>query len=162
MNNSIVLGEMIEGMSWETVWSRLSVLYPKYTRHERRFRRAFDYLKKYDDRQQTDYQIRVRIGSGREGSRFIVHGWVPSEKGEFSIELANWEEWLEMTFCPETIAFCSEADMISHALVEMTVFGYTPDRVKQARHELETSLKENNREISEQELRQKIYARVNL
>ena len=83
---------------------------------------------------------------------------VANSEQSFALEFNDWSEWLGMRIDPETAnnIELSKADIIAHALWEMTFISYNEEEIQDKANELKSAVEEV-KNMSEEELKENCY-----
>ncbi|MCG2790665.1 MAG: hypothetical protein L6305_02825 [Actinomycetia bacterium] len=60
---------------------------------------------------------------------FDVFGITKDDENHYALEMTSWNEWLNFNVLDKSIEFYGAADVVAHALYEMTFFGYSSKTV---------------------------------
>lgn len=132
---------LISRYTWQEVEPAYLELYSKEKRKRKRAREAFEYIQslkpvgsvirihlEYQDDEEGGYNdVSGRDGSLREDG----------QEESYSLFLVDWDEWLGMEIGAETLEKYSELDILCHCFWEMTWCGYSMEKVKKFRKNLE-------------------------
>ena len=75
-----------------------------------------------------------------------VFGIIDGDKNHYALEMDSWNEWLDFNVLDKSIEVYGPAEVVAHALYEMTFFGYcsksTYEKVEEEKHILDERIKE--------------------
>ncbi|MBC8388433.1 MAG: hypothetical protein H8E13_10355, partial [Actinobacteria bacterium] len=92
--------------------------------------------------------VLAKIEDYFEAGKFIfeVFGIIKGDKNHYALEMTSWNEWLSFNVLDKSIKVYGAADVVAHALYEMTFFGYcskvVSKRVEEEKHILDERYKE--------------------
>lgn len=77
---------------------------------------------------------------------FDVFGVIDGDKNHYALEMNSWNEWLDFNVLDKSIEVYGPADVLAHAIYEMTFFGYSSnnvyEKVEEEKHILDERIKE--------------------
>ena len=77
---------------------------------------------------------------------FDVFGIIDGDENHYALEMNSWNEWLDFNVLDKSIEVYGPADVLAHALYEMTFFGYSSknvyEKVEEEKHILDERIKE--------------------
>jgi hypothetical protein len=78
---------------------------------------------------------------------FDVFGIIQGDENHYALEMTSWCEWLNFNVLSKSIEVYGAADVVAHALYEMTFFGYSSKTVEEKLEEENHILNERCEEI---------------
>ena len=93
--------------------------------------------------------VLAKIEDYFEAGKFIfeVFGIIKSDKNHYALEMTSWNEWLSFNVLDKSIKVYGAADIVAHALYEMTFFGYSSKTVDEKVEEEKYILNKSKEEI---------------
>ena len=77
---------------------------------------------------------------------FDLFGIIDGHENHYALEMNSWNEWLDFNVLDKSIEVYGPADVLAHALYEMTFFGYSSknvyEKVEEEKHILDERIKE--------------------
>lgn len=77
---------------------------------------------------------------------FDVFGIIKGDENHYALEMTSWNEWLNFDVLDKSVEVYGTADVVAHALYEMTFFGYcskaVDKRVEEEKHILDERYEE--------------------
>ena len=75
-----------------------------------------------------------------------VFGIINGDKNHYALEMNSWNEWLDFDILDKSIEVYGAADVVAHALYEITFFGYCSktanEKVEEEKHILDERVRE--------------------
>jgi len=123
--------EIIKKYEWSEIENILLKLYPDQSKSIDGYQQVFNQLKSMKKEESLITIIISKYLDYIDNSEQIdVSG---KEEGDFdslALEYTAWEKWLGMNIDEKTLADFAEVEIISHALYEMTFFGFDNEEIQ--------------------------------
>ena len=138
------LKEIISQSDWQDVAIAIVTEHPCQRKNLKGFRIVFETLELMEPTE-SEYQIRI----DRAPDVLDPEDTFPEEVGikegvdeRWALSFCPWREWLGMEVCQETLERFSPSQIVANCLHEMTFFGFTEEKIKGHRDELDNRIKE--------------------
>lgn len=141
----MIFKDLINNVNYDDVWAELRKEYkPKKSAYEV-YKRVLEELKTLDSKP-SDPPITCVIAKVEDcltPGEIIpdVFGIINGDKNHYALEMNSWNEWLDFDVLDKSIEVYGAADVVAHALYEMTFFGYCSktayEKVKEEKHILD-------------------------
>ena len=143
------LKEIILDSNWQAVREAFLLFYPDQKRSISGYENVYKKLrsKPVKDSLMTLYCDTIEPQDKDDEKSYDIYGVDGTKRkdGElekYSLSLLSWSEWLGASLSEKILGGCSNAEIISHCLLEMTFHGFSESDVRKFKKELETSMKD--------------------
>ena len=138
------LKEIISQSNWQEVAIAIVSERPYQRPFLEGFRKVFESLMTMD-LAESEYQIRIDRSPDvldPEDAYPEVVGIKEGVDERWALSFCPWAEWLGMEVCTETMEAFSSSQIVANCLHEMTFFGFTEEKIKGHRDELDDRIRE--------------------
>lgn len=141
------LAELIQQLPFDDVWDRFLAAYPEEVGNAPKYHRVYRLLQQLDP-VTPDFAVWVHREADEDGPYVVVSGVKPGEDCLYAIEFSPWNEWLGAELTSPPLDRFTPADLVAHALWELTFVGFTPASgqkfIDQVKDEMERELKDED------------------
>ena len=143
--------ELISGLNYDDIWAVLDKEYKNKDGAYEVYKRVFEELKSLDPKpcEPLITLVVAKVEDCFEAGTFIfdVFGIQDRDEEHYALEMTSWIEWLSFEVLDKSIEAYGAANVVAHALYEMTFFGYSSDVVDERVTEEKQILHERHEEI---------------
>ncbi|MHB1276714.1 MAG: DUF6557 family protein [Candidatus Humimicrobiaceae bacterium] len=146
----MIFKELINSVCYDDVWIVLDKGYKYKKSAYEVYKSVLEELKMLEPKP-CDPPITLvvaRIEDCLNASEFIfnVFGIIKGDENRYALEMTSWNEWLNFDVLNKSVEVYGAADVVAHALYEMTFFGHcskaVDKRVEEEKHILDERYKE--------------------
>ena len=146
----MIFKDLITIVNYDDVWAELRKEYKLKKSASEVYKRVLEELKTLDSKP-SDPPITCIIAKVEDclaPGEIIpdVFGIMAGDKNHYALEMNSWNEWLDFDVLDKSIEVYGAADVVAHALYEMTFFGYCSktahEKVEEEKHILDERVKE--------------------
>ena len=142
---------LINSVNYDDVWVELRKGYKLEKSAYETYKRVLEELKTLDPKP-SDPPITcvvAKIEDCLTPGEIIsdVFGIIDGDKNHYALEMDSWNEWLDFNVLDKSIEVYGAADVVAHALYEMTFFGYSSKTVDEKVEEEKYILNKSKEEI---------------
>jgi len=147
----MIFKELINSVNYDDVWIVLDKEYKYKKGAYELYKSVLEELKILEPKP-CDTQITLvvsRIEDCLNAGEFIfeVFGIIKDDENRYALEMTSWNEWLNFDVLDKSVEVYGAADVVAHALYEMTFFGYCAKAVDKRAEEEKHILDESYEEI---------------
>jgi len=127
----MILKELIISIGYDAVWDVLDREYKFKQGAYEAYRMAFEELKSLETRpNQSSMKIVIaKVEDRFEPGEWIfdVFGYKDGDKNHYALEMIPWDEWIGFNVLEKSVEMYGSAEVVAHALYEMTFFGISAE-----------------------------------
>jgi len=146
----MIFKDLINIVNYDDVWVELRTGYKLEKSAYEVYKRALEELKTLDPKP-SDPPITCIVAKVEDcltPGEIIpdVFGIINGDKNHYALEMNSWNEWLDFDILDKSIEVYGAADVVAHALYEITFFGYSSktayEKVEEEKHILDERVRE--------------------
>lgn len=146
----MIFKELINSVNYDDVWQVLDKEYEHEDSAYEAYKSVLEELKLLEPEpcEPPITLVVARIEEYLKAGEFIftVFGIIKGDENHYALEMTSWNEWLNFNVLDKSVEVYRAADVVAHALYEMTFFGYcskvVSKRVEEKKHILDERYKE--------------------
>ena len=147
----MIFKKLINSVYYDEVWAVLVKEYKLKDDAYEVYKSVFEELKIFKPKpcKPPITLVLAKIEDYSEAGKFIfeVFGIIKGDKNHYALEMTSWNEWLSFNVLDKSIKVYGAADVVAHALYEMTFFGYSSKTVDEKVEEEKYILNKSKEEI---------------
>ncbi|MCL6088171.1 MAG: hypothetical protein M1475_07135 [Actinobacteria bacterium] len=141
----MIFKELINSVNYDDVWQVLDKEYEHEDGAYEAYKNVLEELKILEPEpcEPPITLVVARIEECLKAGEFIftVFGMIKDDENHYALEMTSWNEWLNFNVLDKSVEVYGAADVVAHALYEMTFFGYcskvVSKRVEEEKHILD-------------------------